>query len=45
MFKQKDREKSKRHAKLWGKKTEQILNSILVPLTAQPTQNQQENRL
>ncbi len=30
-------EKSGKHAKLCGKKTEEILNSILVPLTAQPT--------
>ncbi len=29
--------KSRKHAKLCGKKTEEILNSILVQLTAQPT--------
>ncbi len=29
--------KSRKHAKLCGKKIEEILNSIVVPLTAQPT--------
>ncbi len=29
--------KSRKHAKLWSKKIEEILNSIAVPLTAQPT--------
>ncbi len=35
--KKNDREKSRKHAKLCGKKTEEISISILVPLTAQPT--------
>ncbi len=29
--------KSRKHAKLWGKKTEEIGNSIIVPLTGSPT--------
>ncbi len=32
-----DREKIEKHAKLWSKKIEKILNCILVPLTAQTT--------
>ncbi len=36
MFEKKnDREKMEK-TKLWGKKTEEVLNSILVPLTPQP---------
>ncbi len=38
MFEKKTIEKqSKKHAKLCGKKTEEISTSILIPLTAQPT--------
>ncbi len=35
--KKKDRNKPRKLAKLCGKKTEDILNSIVVQLTAQPT--------
>ncbi len=35
--KKKIEKKSRKHAKLCGKKTEEILNSILMPLTAQLT--------
>ncbi len=35
--KKNDREKSRKHAKLWGKKIEELWNSILEPLTASPT--------